>query len=1164
MSDKNKISIFVYVSILINLIVLALFITFVFGLKKDAFDVDTKKLDRNALICQNSIVNLVKDYDERLNKIVDSYPFINLLQQVILNGIDTAERDRIISIFRSGNYPFDTVALYLADGKSVFSSPVKTKPVDLESYKNSKAVAFFDKDYDGVYFVKPIKNDRGIEVGYIVASVFKKIFENTSYNLNFVVLSNGVVYYNPSIDINSISIDSLTQYMNKDIGSSGTIDADNNTFAFYSGKVKDIDNFSIGILELNVPIVQKYLKYIILALLSLSFIFLLTTSLVERFKPAANNNNITEESEEDDIYDESEPPINNYDNANIVNDEEFNIDDYDNDIEGLDDESIKYLNKVDKITKNSKLDLPNIDEIEDIKVEDNDTRLNDVMDYEDNDDEIIKLDDVLEDGGETIQDDNDEDEEIKIEDLSSLDKVLENEDNDEDESIKLENIENLDDVLDEQQDELEDVPNIDDVLDEQKDELEDIPSLDDIVDEDNEENNTEDVPNLDDVLDEQKDELEDIPSLDDVLNDDNTEDVPNLDDVLDEQEDELEDVPNLDDVLDEEEKENNTEDNSNESMPEMKEYSDEELLDSNLLLDDDEDNNIDDTVGDLNDIPDLHDEIKEPEEDKEDNKDMLEMKEYSDEELLDSNHLLDDDEDNNEEDNNIDDTVGDLDDIPDLDDVIDNIIEENDNTENSNEENEESDENIPEMKEYSDEELLDSNHLLDDDEDNNEEDNNIDDTVGDLDDIPDLDDVIDDITEENDNTENSNEENEESDENIPEMKEYSDEELLDSNHLLDDDEDNNEEDNNIDDTVGDLDDIPDLDDVIDDITEENDNTENSNEENEESDENMPEMREYSDEELLDSDHLVDDDNEEDLNDIPDTNDEVKESEEADNEDLEETIDDNNNSSDNDIIKGIDDIIDDNDDNKEGDILISHGSILEDEIVKKEEEYFSSSDAFNFSLNRDFLLGDYDDEENDSNNNGSSNISPNFNEEYDDGEVIKPASEKDSFDTEDLIDKDLYDPEEVPKVPDDFYREAEEKVKENMTSNWKKVLKALRGKKFVNKNMSEMLEWVKEQSGLDIIHAAMLTRQDNGSYDIAESQNISDNTKNKLNISENEALFKKILSHKKTLYVSDPFASDSIKSKFDSEDRKDISHMIFVPIENDEGGLKSFFIGLSSN
>ena len=76
MLDKhNKISIFVYISILINIIVLALFITFVFGLKKDAFDVDTKKLDRNALICQNSIVSLVNDYDNRLNKIVESYPF---------------------------------------------------------------------------------------------------------------------------------------------------------------------------------------------------------------------------------------------------------------------------------------------------------------------------------------------------------------------------------------------------------------------------------------------------------------------------------------------------------------------------------------------------------------------------------------------------------------------------------------------------------------------------------------------------------------------------------------------------------------------------------------------------------------------------------------------------------------------------------------------------------------------------------------------------------------------------------------------------------------------------------------------------------------------------------------------------------------------------------
>ncbi|WP_300365057.1 AAA family ATPase [Brachyspira sp.] len=914
MSDKhNKISIFVYVSILMNLIVLALFITFVFGLKKDAFDVDTKKLDRNALICQNSIVNLVKDYDNRLNKIVDSYPFINLLQQVILNGIDEAERDRIISIFRSGNYPFDTVALYLADGKSVFSSTVKTKPVDLENYKKSKAIAFFDKDYDGVYFVKPIKNDRGIEVGYIVASVFKKIFENTSYNLNFAVLPNGVVYYNPSIDINSISIDSLTQYMNKDIGSSGNIETDNSTFAFYSGKVKDIDNFSIGILELSVPIVQRYLKYIILVLLSLSFIFLLTSSLIGIAAPV---NNIKKD-DEDDIYDESDLPINNYANANIVNDEEFNIDDYDSNIEDLDDDSIKYLNKRDRITKQSKLDLPDIDDVEDIKVENNTSSLDSIIDYDDD----IKLDDILEDGGESIKNDDD-DEVIKLDDISSLDSELDEAD-EEDENIKLDDLSLLE--------------------------------------------------NVEEAVEDENIKLDDLSLLENAEDDSESEDSI-----------ESEEVPNLDDVL----------------------------------------------------------------------------------------------EDENEEESN---------------------------AEESEEENTE--DNYPEMKEYTDEELLDSDHILEEEE-NNESEDSIK-----SEEVPNLDDVLEDENEEEANVEESEEENTE--DNYPEMKEYTDEELLDSDHILEEEENSESEE------------VPNLDDVLEDENEEA-NAEDTEDINEE---------------------VLDDENDYDNNISEDTDDE-----------LEEVVDDNNSKED-DIIKGIDDIIDDN---NEGDILISHGSILEDEIVKKEEEYFSSSDAFNFSLNRDFLLGENEDEEID-NNADSNDISHSFNnEEYDDEEVIKPANENDSFDTEDLIDKDLYDPEEVPKAPDDFYREAEEKVKENMTASWRNVLKSLRGKKFINKNMNDMLEWVKEQSGLDIKHAAMLERRDDGNYSIEDSQNISDDTKNKLNINENEALFKKILSHKKTLYVSDPFASDSIKNKFGVSDREDISHMIFVPIENDEGGLKSFFIGLSSN
>ena len=682
MFEKNN-NIYIHIAILLNAIIIALFIAFVFGLKKDAFDVDTKKLDRSALICQNSILNIVGEYDKRINKILESYPFASFLQRIILNGIDISERDKIISIFRSGNYAFDTVALYLSDGKTVISSPDKSKIVNIDNYRNSNSLAYFDEDYDGVYFVKSITNENGIRIGYIVASVFKKIFENTSYNLNFVVLPNGVVYYNPAIDINSVSRDTLTRYMEQ--SDSKTINIDNSSYLLYSGRVKEIENFSIGILELNVPIIQKYLKYVLLLILSSSFIFLIISVLYDR-------NKLIKESQIDiDDYDDTEEDY----NINSVN---FNTDeDSKKDFELLSEDDINYLN------------------------------------------------------------------DINLEDIFNEDSENKNE------------------------------------------------------------NETETINN----------EIEEKLSLDDW---------------------------------------------------------------DNLDLTEEDDN-----------------EIKNEEPQKED--------------IENENNIIDS---NKEE-----------------------------NSENSNDTS--------------------------------------------LDDL---------------------------------------EELYNS-----------------------LEELEKLDEKEDDIIESIDDMEN-------------------------------------------------------------------------II------------NDEEDILISHGSIIDEEIMRKEDEYFSSSDAFNISLNKDFLLGDEIDLDS-------------ITDDYE-GEIVKKADESDTFDKEDLIDEELYNPEEVPKVPDVYYKEAEEKVRENMTAYWKNILKSIRGKKFVSKNMSEILDWIKEESGLDITNCAMLNKDEDGIYRVAESQNLSEETKELLKIDENEGLFKKILSNNRTLYVSDPFSSDSLKDKFDIKDRENIYHMIFIPIQNEEGELKSFFIGLSTN
>ena len=685
MFDKNNI--YIYIAILLNAIIIALFITFVFGLKKDAFDVDTKKLDRSALICQNSVLNIVNEYDKRINKILESYPFADFLQRVVINGVDKSERDKIISIFRSGNYAFDTVTINLAiDGKTVISSPDKNKIINIDNYRNSNSLAYFDEDYDGVYFVKSISNENGIRIGYIVASVFKKIFENTSYNLNFVVLPNGVVYYNPAIDINSISRDTLTRYMEQ--SDSKTINIDNSSYLLYSGRVRDIENFSIGILELNVPIVQKYLKYILLLILSSSFIFLIISVLFDRRK-------LIKESQTD-IYDYGEEDE-NY-NINSIN---LNSNNNEETLELLTEDDINYLNDI---------------------------------------------------------------------------------------------------------------------------------NLEDIFNEDNEEKN------------------------------------------------------------------------GNENHPEN-----------------------------------------------------IEEAEENEEEKLN------------------------LDDLDNLD-----FSEEDDNKIENNNENKENE------------------------KDNNE--NNLIDTT---------------------NEENSN------DTSLDDL-----EELYNS-----------------------LEELEKLDEKEDDILESIDDMEN--------------------------------------------------------------------------------IINDNED-----ILISHGSIIEEEITRKEDEYFSSSDAFNFSLNKDFLIGDEIDLD---------SITGDY-----EGEIVKKADETDTFDKEDLIDEELYNPEEVPKVPDSYYKEAEDKVRENMTAYWKNILKSIRGKKFANKNMSEILDWIKEESGLDITNCAMLNKGEDGIYRVSESQNLSEETKELLKIDENEGLFKKILSNNRTLYVSDPFSSDSLKDKFDIKDRENIYHMIFIPIQNEEGELKSFFIGLSTN
>ena len=788
MYEKKSTLIFPIIALLINAIIIALFIAYVFGLKRDAFDVSIKNIDRNFLITENSLKNVIRYYDRRLDKIIESYPFASFLQRVGVDGLNKDEQEKIINIFKSGNFTFDTITLYLADGSTVFSSPERSRSINVNNI-NQRSLAYFTKDYEGLYFVKTIENERGIRIGYIVASVFKRIFENTFYNLNFVVLPNGVIFYNPSIDINSIARDRLSLALEESKSNSATLEVDGSSYILYSSDISGIHNLSIGILDLDVPIAQKYLKYILLAILSISFIFLLSTVLVERHKLVREAEEYIDEPEED--Y--------NISNIGSVN-------------EAIDDD----------------IDLLTYDEIE-------------------------------------------------LDEMFSNDKVEKNI------------------IVDDTKDDA--VPNLDDVLAEEEDDdkliIDDEIVLDDI-DETIETTEESEVPTLDSILDDYNEILEGSSSNDDsVLNLDNLD---NLDEALEKVESVLNDIDNY----------------HNSSAKDLEE---------------DDDNKI--KLDDLDTI------------------------------LPDESEL----EDSGDEENKI---VVDY-----LDGIIDSVDDASDN-----------------------EDGIDNEENIENEETHSEED-----------------DIIEDIK---------------------------DDEELDDNKTL-------EEESN--------------DDII------NDN----------------------------------------------------------------------------ITEEIEDV---------EDILISHGSIIEDEINKKEEDYFSSPDAFNIAINNDFLDTSDDILSSDSIQDG-----------YDENEVVKKANENDTFDTADLIDDELYNPEEMPSNISD----TERKVRDGLTATWRGVLNAVRGKKFIDKSMNDMIEFINGNTSFDMDHSALLSlNEDNNIYELKESNNLSDETKSKLQIDAEEPLFKKILSHNKTLYISDPFSSDSIKSKFNHNDISNISHMIIIPINTEDNKIKSFFIGFSSN
>lgn len=244
-----------------------------------------------------------------------------------------------------------------------------------------------------------------------------------------------------------------------------------------------------------------------------------------------------------------------------------------------------------------------------------------------------------------------------------------------------------------------------------------------------------------------------------------------------------------------------------------------------------------------------------------------------------------------------------------------------------------------------------------------------------------------------------------------------------------------------------------------------------------------------------------------------------------------------------------------------DLEVEESILTKEDILKKEDSYFTSKNAFTIPLNNDFLTKESKEYSDEFSNLLDENIHLE-NKKLEESQIINTSN------TAEI--------EEVPKIPDDYYKTEENSIekgsedksnieyddseKKIVEVSWNSLLRSVKNKKFVDKEMSYMLDWVMDNSGVNPYNSVMLRyNSDDKKYTVGEFNNVSDKTKSILEISEDEIIFSKLLSTGKPLYVQNPSQSKTLSKKFDTEDIKDVSKMLFIPIENLKGDIKAFFI-----
>ncbi|MBI4979793.1 MAG: hypothetical protein HZC28_20105 [Spirochaetes bacterium] len=248
----------------------------------------------------------------------------------------------------------------------------------------------------------------------------------------------------------------------------------------------------------------------------------------------------------------------------------------------------------------------------------------------------------------------------------------------------------------------------------------------------------------------------------------------------------------------------------------------------------------------------------------------------------------------------------------------------------------------------------------------------------------------------------------------------------------------------------------------------------------------------------------------------------------------------------------------------------------DELQQREDEYFSSDDAFNLNeLSHDFL-------DTAASESTDTDMRPSAVPAEDAADAASgPDENVPSMPLHERLPREALtppepedEPNEVPRVPDAFYDKEPAQQREDLTgliadvagvdanadALWKKTVRGFGVKHFTNAAFGDMFDMLKNEHGVVASKCLFLARNDTGAFAVTDAYDVSDDTRAHFTIGERETLYTGMLAKKKALYIkSRPFNYRALAAKVGESDRADVKRILFIPVLDDAQEITGFFV-----